>query len=308
MIILMVYKMVLTVVVVEANFRPELYSGFKLLIKNRAYVVSMLSDNFLRQDHLSDGTILASSVFTGGDALAEVSKQRDYIRSKAAIFGLPKLTLLEGEDCGASRDSSYFYRDTVLRLPMEPLRERLKSVDPDIMLNSISILYEEYRGTSRAGDRSRSESFTTKTASELPLVIRERDMDYQIRRMFRFRQLVELYPLTGRSIRLEAETDIPPYFRGHVWAALLGAQGDYQAEFAEVDKHSASSMDRQIDVDIPRCHQYDPLLSSPTAHAKFRRLLKAWVASHPQYVYWQVCFLYNYYIRSGTNRSRGRYV
>ena len=40
-------------------------------------------------------------------------------------------------------------------------------------------------------------------------------------------------------------------------------------------------------MDIPRCHQYSELLSSPVGHAKFKRLLKAWVVSHPQYVYWQ---------------------
>lgn len=43
----------------------------------------------------------------------------------------------------------------------------------------------------------------------------------------------------------------------------------------------------QIEVDIPRCHQYDELLSSPEGHAKFRRVLKAWVVSHPNLVYWQ---------------------
>lgn len=43
----------------------------------------------------------------------------------------------------------------------------------------------------------------------------------------------------------------------------------------------------QIEVDIPRCHQYDELLSSPQGHAKFTRVLKAWVVSHPHLVYWQ---------------------
>jgi hypothetical protein len=43
----------------------------------------------------------------------------------------------------------------------------------------------------------------------------------------------------------------------------------------------------QIEVDIPRCHQYHQLLASPTAHEKFKRLLKAWVVSHPGLVYWQ---------------------
>lgn len=40
-------------------------------------------------------------------------------------------------------------------------------------------------------------------------------------------------------------------------------------------------------MDIPRCHQYDELLSSPEGHLKLKRLLKAWVTAHPQYVYWQ---------------------
>lgn len=61
------------------------------------------------------------------------------------------------------------------------------------------------------------------------------------------------------------------------------------------DLHSILSMFKvcipelwlQIEVDIPRCHQYHELLSSPSAHAKFKRVLKAWVVSHPQYVYWQ---------------------
>ena len=46
-------------------------------------------------------------------------------------------------------------------------------------------------------------------------------------------------------------------------------------------------LSRQIEVDIPRCHQYDELLSSPAGHRKLQRVLKAWVVTHPQYVYWQ---------------------
>ena len=43
----------------------------------------------------------------------------------------------------------------------------------------------------------------------------------------------------------------------------------------------------QLEVDVPRCHQYDELLSSPDGHNKLKRVLKAWLAIHPQYVYWQ---------------------
>lgn len=116
--------------------------------------------------------------------------------------------------------------------------------------------------------------------------------------------------------------DIPPLLRGLAWAALLGIevqkkkpsfnptantrrcldksgstsflflaphllQGDIQAKYESIDKDTPIPTDRQIEVDIPRCHQYDELLSSPQGHVKFRRVLKAWVVSHPDLVYWQ---------------------
>lgn len=98
------------------------------------------------------------------------------------------------------------------------------------------------------------------------------------------------------------------------------AQGDIQAKYEGIDKDTPIPTDRQvhsclkmyvtpciqvdlillhsisfvfsctclqIEVDIPRCHQYDELLSSPQGHIKFRRVLKAWVVSHPDLVYWQ---------------------
>ena len=64
-------------------------------------------------------------------------------------------------------------------------------------------------------------------------------------------------------------------------------QGDIQEEYAAIDKDTEQLTDRQIDVDIPRCHQYDTLLSSRDGHCKFKRILKAWIGSHPALVYWQ---------------------
>uniref|UniRef100_A0A8C2NR07 TBC1 domain containing kinase n=1 Tax=Capra hircus TaxID=9925 RepID=A0A8C2NR07_CAPHI len=63
--------------------------------------------------------------------------------------------------------------------------------------------------------------------------------------------------------------------------------GAIHAKYDAIDKDTPIPTDRQIEVDIPRCHQYDELLSSPEGHAKFRRVLKAWVVSHPDLVYWQ---------------------
>ncbi|KAJ6668849.1 hypothetical protein lerEdw1_012335, partial [Lerista edwardsae] len=124
-------------------------------------------------------------------------------------------------------------------------------------------------------------------AANLPLIIRERDTEYQLNRIVLFDRLLKAYPYKKNQIWKEARVDIPPLMRGLTWAALLGVEGAIQAKYDAIDKDTPIPTDRQIEVDIPRCHQYDELLSSPEGHAKFRRVLKAWVVSHPDLVYWQ---------------------
>lgn len=59
-------------------------------------------------------------------------------------------------------------------------------------------------------------------------------------------------------------------------------------DFLRLDIASEQASDRQLQVDIPRCHQYDELMTSPAAHHKLKHLLKAWLASEADhYVYWQ---------------------
>uniref|UniRef100_A0A3B4A0I5 Uncharacterized protein n=1 Tax=Periophthalmus magnuspinnatus TaxID=409849 RepID=A0A3B4A0I5_9GOBI len=104
--------------------------------------------------------------------------------------------------------------------------------------------------------------------------------------------------------------------RGLAWAALLGIEGDIQAKYDSIDKDTPIPTDRQIEVDIPRCHQYDELLSSPQGHSKFRRVLKAWVVSHPDLntfmniilVYTYACmsafipkYLYNFFLKDNSH-------
>lgn len=119
----------------------------------------------------------------------------------------------------------------------------------------------------------------------LPIVIREKDTEYQFHRVLLFTKLLKGYPYTRERIINESEMDIPPLLRGEIWACLLGVLENNSYE--RIDKWTPTQTDRQIDVDIPRCHQYDELLSSPEGHRKLKRLLKAWVQAHPQYVYWQ---------------------
>ena len=58
-------------------------------------------------------------------------------------------------------------------------------------------------------------------------------------------------------------------------------------QYSRFFQETPNPVDRQIEVDIPRCHQYNELLASPQGHRKLKRVLKAWVMSNPNLVYWQ---------------------
>jgi TBC domain-containing protein kinase-like protein len=62
---------------------------------------------------------------------------------------------------------------------------------------------------------------------------------------------------------------------------------EYKKKYEEIDKESEGIHDRQIDLDVPRCHQYNAALSSSAGHRKLKRILKAWVKYNPDYAYWQ---------------------
>ncbi|VDM75164.1 unnamed protein product [Strongylus vulgaris] len=74
-----------------------------------------------------------------------------------------------------------------------------------------------------------------------------------------------------------------------VWCALLNVRASDEWNFFLCNTLAVHVSDRQLDVDIPRCHQYEELMTSPAAHYGLRRLLKAWLMRHPHYVYWQGC-------------------
>ncbi|EIE80089.1 hypothetical protein RO3G_04794 [Rhizopus delemar RA 99-880] len=124
-------------------------------------------------------------------------------------------------------------------------------------------------------------------APKLPLFLREQDVNYQKYRLSLFTELLRQYPASRREILHHAKVDIPPLLRGKIWAAVLGVQGDLESAYCHAIKQIDVGTDRQIEVDVPRCHQYNQLLASSAGHEKLRRLLKAWVAANPNLVYWQ---------------------
>eukprot|EP00064_Thunnus_orientalis_P009316 superscaffoldBa00001174_g9339 len=214
----------------------------------------------------------------GGDLEKELTN-KEIIQSKAPICTLPKFILEDGESFGQGRDRSFLLDDTTVTLSLCQLRNRLK----DVAGEAYYPLLEDEQSSLPQSNSSNELSATV----TLPLIIRERDTEYQLIRIILFDRLLKAYPYKKNLVWKEARVDIPPLVRGLAWAALLGIEGDIQAKYESIDKDTPIPTDRQIEVDIPRCHQYDELLSSPQGHIKFRRVLKAWVVSHPDLVYWQ---------------------
>ncbi|KAG0244495.1 rab-GTPase-TBC domain-containing protein [Mortierella sp. GBAus27b] len=126
-----------------------------------------------------------------------------------------------------------------------------------------------------------------KSRLKVPLATREKDLGYQYQRLSMFTDLLLQYPASRSEIVHHSKIDIPPLLRGKVWAAILGVVGDYQEIYTGYDKFTEKPTDRQIELDVPRCHQYNQLMFSPAGHEKMKRLLKCWVEANENQAYWQ---------------------
>lgn len=54
------------------------------------------------------------------------------------------------------------------------------------------------------------------------------------------------YPYKKTAILKEARKDIPPLYRGNIWAALLEVDGDVDGKYVAVDKETPTHTDRQV--------------------------------------------------------------
>lgn len=128
-----------------------------------------------------------------------------------------------------------------------------------------------------------------KSSKILPIVIKEADFAYQCERIVLFKRLLFGCPFLKDQLKREASIDIPPYYRAQIWAILLDVPANKSRRLYEtIDKTTPLATDRQISVDIPRCHQYNELMASPQGHQKLARILKSWLNHNSsEYVYWQ---------------------
>ena len=82
------------------------------------------------------------------------------------------------------------------------------------------------------------------------------------------------------------EVDIPRNLIGRIWSALLFV--DVAGTDARVPMSAPpEDIERQLDVDLPRCHPYQWFIRSNQGRISLRRVIKAWISRHPDLVYWQ---------------------
>lgn len=94
------------------------------------------------------------------------------------------------------------------------------------------------------------------TSHHQALIVKERDIDYQALRICTMRRFLRAFPFEKERFKFEASKDIPPTYRAQIWAALLDVyEDDAINDFAYIDCLTEQMSDRQLHVDIPRCHQ-----------------------------------------------------
>ena len=243
----------------------------------------------------------------GGDCYQTLKQNGRLSMKLMPIHKLPMLlTVEDGCEYGKPFDDEILFDDKIVSLSLQQLRNRLSSVKPESYYPILEKLDSEHDGKIMesnfkrkniigsvliSASLSKSQNLgnlsSIETTQKQPLNIRETDIEYQFHRIIIFSRYLNGYPFKKQELYKECLVDIPPIYRGSTWASLLEVRSDIESVYAEINKEVITSTDRQIDVDIPRCHQYDPLMASPEAHHKLKRVLKAWVLSNPHLVYWQ---------------------
>ncbi|KAG4100859.1 hypothetical protein H8356DRAFT_1306418 [Neocallimastix lanati (nom. inval.)] len=146
---------------------------------------------------------------------------------------------------------------------------------------------------------SKDAEVKTNTEYLYSLSVLDKDVIFQYGRIKLFEHLLNQYPLSWDEFLREARLHIPSYLRGKIWAAALGVIGDSKELYNsllqkndlrchDINDSSNLELERQLDADIPRCHQYNDLLCTEIGHDKLKRVIKCWnIAETGNLVYWQ---------------------
>lgn len=140
----------------------------------------------------------------GGCVYSELKKE-GLIRSEAPILTIPRLVMLQsGKSIPIFKSQSSLFDQRFVLLNMKNLSERLTSIPKRAFYPLLHCPRLPY-------------NFGTDMRT-LPLLIRERNIEYQFYRIVLFARLLKGYPYTRDLLVEEAKVDIPPLLRGKIWA------------------------------------------------------------------------------------------
>uniref|UniRef100_A0A1I8BY89 Rab-GAP TBC domain-containing protein n=1 Tax=Meloidogyne hapla TaxID=6305 RepID=A0A1I8BY89_MELHA len=232
-----------------------------------------------------------------GSSFETILLRKGLIKTQPPILTLPSLLIGNFHMFGTNETDKSVLPVCIFELPLNNLIERLNDINYSKRFITLELKREQEEISNGLNTTTDSKSFREEeTCGIQSLLVKERDIEYQYQRMRLFRHLLAAWPSKSELLRFESCQDIPPVYRGAVWAAILGVLpfngNDFDdhllQRFYALDTFSEHSSDRQLQVDIPRCHQYDELMSSPLAHHQLKILLKALLVSRKdEFVYWQ---------------------
>lgn len=237
------------------------------------------SEEDFEQDHLWKRGV--DEVFylwklAGGDFLQTLKQNGRLTNRLMPIEKVPIfITVDEGREYGKPCDEETLFDETIVPLSLNNLRNRLNLLKPETFYPIIEKYDPEnniYNSNSNGeeGNNQRKPSYNRlnnlsadmiETTQKQPINIRENDIEYQFHRIVLFSRYLVGYPFKKNELFKECRIDIPPLYRSLAWAALLDVRCDIGKVYSGINKDIITATDRQIDVDIPRCHQYGKCLN-----------------------------------------------
>lgn len=136
-------------------------------------------------------------------------------------------------------------------------------------------------GTAKVSSNARSDKSGSSTVEEVTSETSNKFYRHLIK-------AAQIYPKRAHKLNRLCSRGIPETLRPLVWRKLLGVDEDDGGYYNFLEECKLTQpLQRQLAVDIQRCHQYLPFFNSPYGRARLERILQLWLWVNPQVSYFQ---------------------